>query len=125
MKTKNIFGETISVCSNNPKTGFLRDGCCNADSRDLGEHTVCIVATEEFLKFSQKVGNDLSTPIPKYSFPGVKAGDKWCLCALRWVEAYKNNCAPQIVLEATNETVLKHIPMNVLLEYAYYGEKQK
>jgi uncharacterized protein (DUF2237 family) len=123
MENKNIFGEAIATCSNNPKTGYFRDGCCNTDARDVGEHTVCIVATEEFLKFSKESGNDLSTPMPVYSFPGVHPGDKWCLCALRWVEAYENNCAPKIVLEATNETILKHIPMKLLLEYAY-KEKQ-
>lgn len=123
MDNKNIFGEPLITCSNLPKTGFFRDGCCNTDPRDIGEHTVCIVATEEFLKFSKESGNDLSTPIPEYSFAGVKPGDRWCLCALRWVDAYKNNCAPKIVLAATNETVLKHISMKVLLEYAWYERK--
>lgn len=123
METKNIFGEQISPCSNNPLTGFFRDGCCNTDARDIGEHTVCIVATEEFLQFSQEAGNDLSTPIPAYSFPGVKPGERWCLCAARWVEAYKNNCAPKVVLEATNETVLRHIPMKLLLEFAHYEKE--
>lgn len=124
MKNKNVFGEVISTCSNKPKTGFFRDGCCNTDVRDLGEHTVCIIATEEFLTFSKNAGNDLSTPIPAYSFPGVKPGDRWCLCALRWIEAYRYNCAPKVVLEATNETVLKHVPMKLLLEYAYHDVNQ-
>ncbi|NJK95952.1 MAG: DUF2237 domain-containing protein [Bacteroidales bacterium] len=119
MPDKNVFGEDIVTCSNDPKTGFFRDGCCNTDERDVGEHTVCVITTEEFLIFSKKVGNDLSTPKPAYSFKGLKPGDKWCLCALRWVEAYKNNAAPYILLEATNEKVLKHIPMKLLLKYAY------
>lgn len=120
MDNRNIFGEPLITCSNKPKTGFFRDGCCNTDANDVGEHTVCIVATEEFLQFSKSAGNDLSTPIPEYSFPGVKPGDRWCLCASRWVEAYRNKCAPKIVLEATNETVLNHISMDVLIKYAYY-----
>lgn len=119
MKKTNIFGEEMALCSNSPITGFFRDGCCNTDDRDIGEHTVCVVTTEDFLQFSLETGNDLSTPIPAYGFPGLKPGDRWCLCALRWVEAYRNNRAPKIVLEATNETVLKHIPMKILLEYAY------
>jgi Uncharacterized protein conserved in bacteria len=119
MKNKNIFGEPLMTCSNNPKTGFFRDGCCNTDASDVGEHTVCIIATEEFLKFSKLVGNDLSTPIPQYDFKGVKPGDRWCLCASRWLEAYYNNCAPQILLEATNETLLEHVSMDVVISYAY------
>ncbi|SRR6266542_5838952 len=122
MNKKNIFGELLSPCSFSPKTGFFRDGCCNTDSNDAGEHTVCIIATEEFLQFSKKMGNDLSTPVPKYSFPGVKPGDRWCLCAMRWIEAYKHDCAPKIVLAATNETMLNHISMDILIKYAYYED---
>ena len=120
MENTNVFGEPLISCSNNPITGFFRDGCCNTNEQDSGEHTVCIVATKEFLEFSKKVGNDLSTPIPEYSFNGVKPGDRWCLCALRWVEAYAHNCAPKIVMAATNETILKHVPMEVLLKFAHY-----
>lgn len=123
MQKKNIFGEPLVTCSDKPKTGYFRDGCCNTDVSDAGEHTVCIVATEEFLEFSRKVGNDLSTPIPGYAFEGVKPGDKWCLCVSRWIEAYRNHCAPKILLSATNETVLNHVSMDVLLQYAYYEEK--
>lgn len=119
---KNIFGEPLITCSNKPKTGFFRDGCCNTDSSDVGEHTVCIVATEEFLLFSKNVGNDLSTPIPEYSFLGVKPGDRWCLCATRWIEAYNAKCAPKLVLAATNETLLKLISMDVLIQFAYYDK---
>jgi len=117
---KNVFGEPLITCSNKPITGYFRDGCCNTDNSDVGEHTVCIVATEEFLKFSKTVGNDLSTPLPEYLFDGVKPGDKWCLCASRWIEAYVNNCAPKVVLAATNETMLNHIPMHILIDYAHY-----
>jgi hypothetical protein len=120
MNGKNVFGEPLITCGDNPKTGFFRDGCCNTDASDVGEHTVCIVATEEFLEFSKKAGNDLSTPLPEYAFKGVKPGDRWCLCALRWVEAYKANSAPKIVLDATNETILNHISMEVLIQYAHY-----
>lgn len=119
---KNVFGEPLITCSNKPKTGFFRDGCCNTDSSDVGEHTVCIVATEEFLLFSKNVGNDLSTSIPEYSFVGVKPGDRWCLCATRWIEAYNANCAPKLVLAATNETLLKLISMDVLIQFAYYDK---
>lgn len=119
MYRKNIFGEPLITCSDNPKTGFFRDGCCNTDASDYGEHTVCIVANQEFLELSKMLGNDLSTPRPEYNFEGVKPGDRWCLCARRWVEAYHHDCAPQVVLEATNETLLEHVSMEVLLKYAY------
>ena len=123
MSDNNVFGEPIIACSTEPITGFFRDGCCNTNDEDAGEHTCCIVATEEFLEFSKNAGNDLSTPIPQYHFQGVKPGDRWCLCALRWVEAYKNDAAPKIVLEATNEKMLKHVPMDVLLKFAHYEKK--
>lgn len=118
-KTRNVFGEPLEICSNRPLTGFFRDGCCTTDETDGGEHTVCIVATSEFLTYSKQVGNDLSTPRPEFRFDGVRPGDRWCLCALRWVEAYRHNCAPNIVLEATNETILKHVPMEILIQFAY------
>ena len=86
MENKNRFGQPLITCGTSPLTGYFRDGCCNTDDTDQGVHTVCIVATEEFLTFSKSVGNDLSTPLPQYSFPGVKVGDKWCLCALRFKE---------------------------------------
>lgn len=120
---KNVFGEPLVVCSLKPRTGFFRDGCCNSDETDIGEHTVCIVATEEFLEFSKKAGNDLSTPIPQYSFEGVKPGDKWCLGISRWIEALRANCAPKVVLEATNESVLNYVSMKLLIEHAHYTTK--
>ena len=123
MENKNIFGQPLISCSHKPLTGYFRDGCCNTDDTDFGVHTVCIVATEEFLTFSKAAGNDLSTPIPEYSFPGVKSGDKWCLCAVRFKEAYENNAAPKVILEATNEKTLDIIPINILIENAFYKDK--
>ncbi|PCJ00168.1 MAG: hypothetical protein COB15_03270 [Flavobacteriales bacterium] len=123
MENKNIFGQPLISCSHKPLTGYFRDGCCNTDDTDFGVHTVCIVATEEFLTFSKTAGNDLSTPIPEYSFPGVKSGDKWCLCAVRFKEAYENNAAPKVILEATNEKTLDIIPINILIENAFYTDK--
>jgi len=120
---KNIFGLEITPCSNNPKTGYFRDGCCNTDEKDFGVHTVCVLVTEEFLAFSKNAGNDLSTPVTIYNFSGLKPGDKWCLCASRWLEAHHAGQAPLIDLEATNEETLKYIPMNLLLEYAIKVEQ--
>jgi len=119
MANKNIFGEPLITCSTNPMTGYFRNGCCHTDETDRGTHTVCAIMTDEFLTFSKSVGNDLSTPRPEWQFPGLKAGDRWCLCALRFKEAYENNCAPFIVLEATNEKTLEFIDMDVLVEYAF------
>lgn len=119
----NIFGQPLIACSTEPLTGYFRDGCCNTDDTDLGIHTVCIVATEEFLTFSKMIGNDLSTPMPEWSFPGVKPGDKWCLCAERFKQAYENNAAPKVLLEATNEKTLEILEMDVLVAHAYYADK--
>ncbi|MFT4662078.1 MAG: hypothetical protein ACI8XB_002366 [Patiriisocius sp.] len=118
MENKNIFGEALITCSNQPLTGFFRDGCCNTDATDTGMHTVCIIATEEFLEFSKLAGNDISTPMPQYNFAGVKPGDKWCLCAERFKEAHENNAAPKVLLEATNEETLKVVDMDVLVKHA-------
>jgi uncharacterized protein (DUF2237 family) len=104
-------------------TGFYRNGCCDTGAEDLGTHTVCCIMTNEFLRFTKSMGNDLSTPIPAYQFPGLKEGDKWCLCALRWREAYRHGAAPQVVLEATNEKTLEYVTMEELLEHAYKVEK--
>lgn len=123
MENYNVFGEALITCSNEPLTGYFRDGCCNTDETDVGVHTVCIVATEEFLAFSTKAGNNLSTPVPEWSFPGVKAGDKWCLCAVRFKEAVENNAAPKVVLEATNEKTLDIVSLNTLIEHAFYIDK--
>ena len=114
----NVFGEPLITCSNEPVTGYFRDGCCNTDESDSGLHTVCIIVTEEFLKFSKAAGNDLSTPLPQFNFPGLKEGDKWCLCALRWKEALQYNYAPKVVLEATHEKTLDVMVLNDLIKYA-------
>lgn len=124
MDNKNVFGETLITCSNQPLTGYFRDGCCNTDETDVGIHTVCIVATEAFLQYSKTAGNDLTTPLPEWGFEGVKPGDKWCLCATRFKEAYENNCAPKVVLEATNEKTLDIISIDKLIEHAFYAVKQ-
>lgn len=123
MENLNVFGQPLIACSTNPITGFFRDGCCNTNEEDIGVHTVCIVATTEFLEFSKQVGNDLSTPLPQWGFQGVKEGDKWCLCADRFKEAYDNGKAPKVLLEATNEKTLEIVSMEVLLENIYYADK--
>jgi uncharacterized protein (DUF2237 family) len=119
MMALNVFGEELIICSNRPLTGFYRDGCCNTGDDDLGMHTVCAVMTDEFLEFSRSRGNDLSTAVPQYGFPGLKAGDRWCLCALRWVEAWQEGKAPLIMLEATHEKTLDFVPLKVLVQYAW------
>lgn len=117
--TKNVFGEAIIPCSLEPLTGFFRNGCCETGAEDVGTHTVCAVVTSEFLEFSKSRGNDLITPRPEYLFPGLKPGDKWCLCATRWLEAWKAGVAPSVVLEATNEASLKIIPLEALVTKAW------
>ena len=116
---KNIFGEKLITCSNNPKTGFFRNGCCDTDNSDLGMHTVCVIISDEFLLFSKSKGNDLSTSVPEFGFKGLKGGDKWCLCALRWKEALMNNIAPKVILEATNEKTLDVIKIEDLLKHSH------
>jgi hypothetical protein len=104
---RNVLGEKLQSCSERPLTGFFRDGCCNSGPEDVGVHTVCVVATAEFLEFSKARGNDLSTPMPESGFPGLKPGDRWCLCAPRWREALDAGRAPQVVLAATHEASLE------------------
>jgi uncharacterized protein len=111
---RNVLGTELKMCSEDPLTGFYRTGCCDTGSDDLGLHIVCIEATAEFLTFSKAVGNDLSTPAPEYGFPGLMPGDRWCLCAMRWQEAFENGYAPPVVLEATNELVLEWIDLDNL-----------
>ena len=117
--SNNVFGEPLINCSQSPLTGYFRDGCCNTDESDLGLHTICVIACEKFLQFSYEVGNDLSTPIPQFGFSGIKPGDKWCLCALRWKEALHNNCAPKVVLEATHEKTLEVVQLKDLIKHAF------
>ncbi|OIP82008.1 MAG: hypothetical protein AUK44_08725 [Porphyromonadaceae bacterium CG2_30_38_12] len=119
---ENIFGEKLVSCCTNPMTGYFRDGLCRADKSDVGTHVVCAVVTKEFLEFSFAMGNDLTTPRPQYQFQGLKPGDKWCLCALRWKEAFEAGCAPKVYLEATSEKALEFISMNDLIAHAYKKE---
>ena len=110
----NVLGGELEECSLDPLTGWLRDGCCSTDARDYGVHTVCVVVTDEFLEFSRSVGNDLSTPVPAFRFPGIKHGDRWCLCAARWVEAKEAGMAPEVVLEATHARTLEWASLSEL-----------
>jgi uncharacterized protein (DUF2237 family) len=105
---RNVLREPLEDCSSKPMTGFYRDGCCNTGREDIGSHTVCVVMTSAFLDFSKSRGNDLSTPMPEFGFPGLKPGDRWCLCAPRWQEAFEANQAPRVVLRATNEAALAY-----------------
>ena len=114
----NILGETLVPCSFEPLTGWFRDGCCETGPKDRGRHIVCAVMTDEFLVFSKACGNDLSTPVPQYNFPGLKAGDKWCLCLDRWREAHRAGKAPEIVAEATHQVALERVPLETLMEFA-------
>lgn len=116
---RNVLGKELKICGCEPMTGFFRDGYCKTEARDRGVHTVCAVVTEEFLAFSKSMGNDLSTPRPEFDFPGLKEGDHWCLCAGRWLEAYRVGKAPQVVLEACEEESLAIIPIEALREFAY------
>lgn len=114
----NVLGAPIQDCSHDPNTGFMRTGCCETGPEDRGSHTVCAIMTAEFLAFSKSRGNDLSTPMPTYAFPGLVPGDQWCLCAARWLEAYGAGCAPHVVLASTHEKALDVIPLPALKEYA-------
>jgi|TARA_B100001093_G_C26593412_1_gene912592 uncharacterized protein (DUF2237 family) len=118
---KNIFGEKLKPCCMNPKTGFLRDGYCNTNEMDQGSHVVCAIVTEKFLDYTKSQGNDLSTPVPEYEFPGLKEGDGWCLCANRWLEAYRDGFAPPIKGHSTHEKALLYIPKNILEEFSVDG----
>ena len=115
---KNVLGTELQSCCTDPMTGFYRDGYCRTGMGDHGVHTVCAIMTDEFLAFSKSAGNDLSTPIPQYQFPGLVAGDKWCLCASRWQEAYDAGMAPQVDLEATHMSSVEFCNMDALKEFA-------
>jgi uncharacterized protein (DUF2237 family) len=114
----NVLGEPLETCSMKPMTGFYRDGCCNTGREDIGSHTVCVVMTAAFLDFSKSRGNDLSTPVPEFGFQGLKPGDRWCLCAPRWQEAFEANQAPRVVLRATHEGALSHCSLGDLKRLA-------
>jgi uncharacterized protein (DUF2237 family) len=115
---RNVFGEIIDTCSNRPMTGFYRTGCCHTGEDDVGLHTVCIEVSAEFLAFSKLRGNDLSSPLPEFGFPGLDAGDRWCLCAQRWKEAFDAGMAPRVILRATHEATLEVVALADLKRYA-------
>jgi uncharacterized protein len=115
---RNVLGGPLEVCGNDPLTGFYRDGCCTSGPEDVGSHTICAVVTVEFLAHQQAVGNDLVTPRPEFAFPGLVPGDRWCVVALRWLQAYGAGAAAPVVLAATNARVLDVVPLEVLTEHA-------
>ena len=116
---KNVFGEPLQMCCTKPMTGYFRDGVCRTISEDVGTHTVCAIMTNDFLAFSALQGNDLVTPMPYYEFPGLKEGDKWCLCVSRWIEAEKEGKAPKVILEATHEKTLEYTTIDTLIKHAF------
>lgn len=115
---KNVLGQPLQLCGTDPMTGFFRDGCCQTGPQDRGTHVVCAQVTSEFLEFTKAQGNDLSTPIPAYGFPGLRPGDRWCLCVARWQEAYAAGVAPPICLTASHEAALQVVPLALLQEFA-------
>ncbi|NBC34034.1 MAG: DUF2237 family protein [Alphaproteobacteria bacterium] len=114
----NVLGETLDLCGSSPMTGFYRDGCCATGPEDIGRHVVCAQVTAEFLAYSKSRGNDLTTPRPEFGFPGLKPGDRWCLCAARWQEAFEAGAAPRVVLRATHEAALEHCDLTDLKRFA-------
>jgi uncharacterized protein len=116
--SRNVFGEPLQTCSAAPLTGFFRNGCCDTSDQDVGSHTVCVVMTDGFLRFSKERGNDLSTPMPEFGFSGLKAGDRWCLCAPRWQEAFEAGQAPRVVLRATHQGALDYCTLADLKRHA-------
>ena len=115
---RNVLGEPLEECGTDPVTGFYRDGCCSSGPDDIGSHTVCGVVTHDFLDHQRRVGNDLSTPRPEFRFPGLNPGDRWCVVAARWLQAYEDGAPCPVVLAATNERALEVVPMQLLREYA-------
>jgi uncharacterized protein (DUF2237 family) len=114
MQAINVLGTPLMACSYDPLTGYFRDGCCHTNEQDAGTHVICAKVTAEFLHFSKQRGNDLSTPRPQFRFAGLKPGDRWCLCALRWKEAYEAGVAPPVVLECTDARALQHVSLEQL-----------
>ena len=114
----NVLNEPLTLCGDDPVTGFFRDGKCNTCDDDMGSHTVCIEVTAEFLQYSRFRGNDLSTPVPEFGFPGLKPGDRWCLCAPRWLEAYEQEMAPRVFLTRTHLRALDTVPLKILRQFA-------
>jgi uncharacterized protein len=115
---RNVLGGPLESCSHDPLTGFYRDGCCRTGPGDLGSHTICAVVSAEFLEYQQSIGNDLSTPMPEYEFPGLGPGDRWCVTTQAWLRAYEEGVAAFVVLASTHERALDTVPLEVLREYA-------
>ncbi len=115
---RNVLGEELEACGTDPVTGFYRDGCCTTGPEDLGSHTVCAVVTSEFLTQQREAGNDLVSPLPEYGFPGLQPGDRWCVVAARWLQAYEAGAAPPVVLAATHERAADIVPLELLRRYA-------
>lgn len=122
-RARNVLGGTLLTCCTSPVTGFFRNGRCDTNEQDTGMHVVCAILTQEFLEFSKSRGNDLMTPRPQWGFPGLKAGDKWCLCAARWKEAYDAGVAPMVVLEATHQNALQVASLDELKRYATLSDE--
>ena len=118
----NVLGKPLGPCSTDPMTGFFRTGCCETGPSDRGRHIVCAVVTDEFLEYSKAQGNDLTTPMPRFNFPGLKAGDQWCLCLERWRKAHKAGKAPKVVLAATHQIALERVQLSVLEQFAIDGD---
>ena len=116
---KNVLGTPLRTCSRDPLTGFFRNGCCETDGEDAGEHTACVHVTAEFLDFQKRIGNDLSTPRPEFGFVGLEPGNQWCVCAARWVQAHQAGIAAPLVLEATHEGLLDYLPLETLKRYEF------
>ena len=114
----NVLDEPLSVCSENPLTGFFRDGCCNTNDDDVSSHTICVEVSKTFLEYSRFKGNDLTTPAPEFGFPGLNDGDRWCMCAKRWLEAYNEKMAPRVHLMSTHKKSLEIVPLNLLKQFA-------
>lgn len=119
---RNVLGGPLETCCTSPMTGFYRDGCCHTGPGDFGVHVVCAQVTDAFLSYTRAQGNDLSTPMPMYNFPGLKAGDRWCLCASRWKEALDDGVAPPVVLEATHAAALRYVSLDLLKQHALGAE---
>ena len=115
---RNVLGDALEPCGTDPVTGFYRDGACSTGPEDLGSHTVCAVVTTEFLEYQREVGNDLTTPRPEFLFPGLRPGDRWCVVAVRWLQAYEAGVAAPVVLAATHERALEVVPIETLLAHA-------
>lgn len=115
---RNVLGDELQSCGTDPVTGYFRDGCCSTGPADLGSHTICAVVTAEFLQHQRRIGNDLSTPMPQYRFPGLSPGDRWCVTAVNWARAYNDGVAAPVVLASTNAAVLRIVPLAALRQHA-------